>query len=97
MRALFGRTMLYASQPGISSHLALPSINFLVFPSKIFSLPLPILFSHMNAGGRARRRELVDEAYNLQVKAGIMARRTPSESSQIILCSAVNTSKATRL
>ncbi|KAN0127515.1 hypothetical protein V8E53_001856 [Lactarius tabidus] len=26
----------------------------------------------MNAGGRARRRELVDEAYNLQVKAGMM-------------------------
>jgi hypothetical protein len=31
----------------------------------------------MNAGGRARRRELVDEAYNLQVKAGMMARRMP--------------------
>ena len=51
----------------------------------------------MNASGRARRRELVDEAYNLQVKAGMMARHTPSECSQMILCSTVNTSKATRL
>ncbi|KAH9062106.1 hypothetical protein EDB87DRAFT_367021 [Lactarius vividus] len=33
----------------------------------------------MNADGRARRRELVNEAYNLQVKAGIMARHTPFE------------------
>jgi hypothetical protein len=50
----------------------------------------------MNAGGRARRRELVDEAYNLQVKAGMMARRTHFECCQRILCSAGNTNKATR-
>ena len=47
----------------------------------------------MSAGGRARRRQLADEAYDLQVKAGLMARRTPFEYSQRILCSAVNTSK----
>jgi len=29
----------------------------------------------MNSDGRSRRRELVEEAYNLQVKAGLMARR----------------------
>lgn len=29
----------------------------------------------MNSGGRSRRRELVEEAYNLQVKAGLMASR----------------------
>jgi hypothetical protein len=50
----------------------------------------------MNSDGRARRRQLVDEAYNLQVKAGMMARGTPFEYSQWILCFAV-TSKATRL
>ncbi len=49
----------------------------------------------MKPDGRARRRELVDEAYNLQVKAGMMARRTPFECPQWILCFAV-TSKVTR-
>lgn len=31
----------------------------------------------MSYDGRSRRRELVDEAYNLQVKAGLMARHAP--------------------
>jgi hypothetical protein len=31
----------------------------------------------MNSDGRSRRRELVEEAYNLQVKAGLMASRIP--------------------
>jgi hypothetical protein len=31
----------------------------------------------MNSDGRSRRRELVEEAYNLQVKAGLMASRLP--------------------
>ncbi len=43
----------------------------------------------MNAGGRARRRERVDEAYNLQVTAGIMARHTPFEHSQWIVSGAL--------
>lgn len=30
----------------------------------------------MSSDGRSRRRELVEEAYNLQVKAGLMASRT---------------------
>ena len=29
----------------------------------------------MSSGGRSRRRELVEEAYDLQVKAGLMASR----------------------
>jgi hypothetical protein len=31
----------------------------------------------MSPDGRSRRRELVDEAYNLQVKAGLMVRSHP--------------------
>lgn len=31
----------------------------------------------MNSDGRSRRRELVEEAYDLQVKAGLMASRIP--------------------
>ena len=31
----------------------------------------------MSSDGRSRRRELVEEAYNLQVKAGLMASRIP--------------------
>ncbi len=31
----------------------------------------------MSSDGRSRRRELVDEAYDLQVKAGLMASRIP--------------------
>lgn len=31
----------------------------------------------MNSDGRSRRRELVEEAHNLQVKAGLMASRIP--------------------
>lgn len=50
----------------------------------------------MNSDGRARRRELVDEAYSLQIKAGMMARGTPIEYSQWILCFAVISSKAIR-
>ena len=30
----------------------------------------------MSSDGRSRRRELVEEAYQLQVKAGLMARHT---------------------
>lgn len=31
----------------------------------------------MSSDGRSRRRELVEEAYQLQVKAGLMARHIP--------------------
>jgi hypothetical protein len=31
----------------------------------------------MSSDGRSRRRSLVEEAYNLQVKAGLMASRIP--------------------
>lgn len=31
----------------------------------------------MSSDGRSRRRQLVEEAYNLQVKAGLMASRIP--------------------
>jgi hypothetical protein len=31
----------------------------------------------MSSDGRSRRRELVEEAYSLQVKAGLMASRIP--------------------
>ena len=31
----------------------------------------------MSSDGRSRRRELVEEAYRLQVKAGLMARHIP--------------------
>jgi hypothetical protein len=41
-----------------------------------FTTPL-ILGRTMNSDGRSRRRELVEEAYNLQVKAGLMASRIP--------------------
>ena len=32
----------------------------------------------MSAEGRSRRRELVEEAYNLQVKAGLIVSHTPT-------------------
>ena len=47
----------------------------------------------MNADGRARRRELVDEAYKLQVKAGMMARHTPFEYTLRGFCALRYTSK----
>jgi hypothetical protein len=40
--------------------------------------PTPLILGRtMNSDGRSRRRELVEEAYNLQVKAGLMASRLP--------------------
>jgi hypothetical protein len=35
------------------------------------------LIKQMSSDGRSRRREMVEEAYKLQVKAGLMARRIP--------------------
>jgi hypothetical protein len=40
-------------------------------------LPTHIRSIIMSSDGRSRRRELVEEAYNLQVKAGLMASRIP--------------------
>ena len=41
--------------------------------------PVPKLLegNPMSSDGRSRRRELVEEAYQLQVKAGLMARHIP--------------------
>ena len=41
----------------------------------ILPFPIPTHCSIMISDGRSRRRELVEEAYNLQVKAGLMASR----------------------
>lgn len=47
--------------------------------SKVFFPPVPKLLKEkqMSSDGRSRRRELVEEAYQLQVKAGLMARHIP--------------------
>jgi hypothetical protein len=39
----------------------------------------------MSSDGRSRRRKLVEEAYNLQVKAGLMASRIPFGYSTTVL------------
>jgi hypothetical protein len=39
----------------------------------------------MSSDGRSRRRELVEEAYNLQVKAGLMARPIPFGCARTVL------------
>ena len=57
-----------------------PALALSSLSSSKFSLtshsPL-ILGLIMSSDGRSRRRELVEEAYNLQVKAGLMASRIP--------------------
>lgn len=47
--------------------------------SKGFTPAVPKLLEEnpMSSDGRSRRRELVEEAYRLQVKAGLMARHIP--------------------
>lgn len=57
------------------SALALSSLSSSKFSLTSHS-PL-ILGLIMSSDGRSRRRELVEEAYNLQVKAGLMASRIP--------------------
>jgi hypothetical protein len=69
----------YPTWPALVRFRAL--IITLAHPSPSSSFRFPQLPTHigsiMSSDGRSRRRELVEEAYNLQVKAGLMASRIP--------------------
>ena len=54
-------------------------------PSRFPQLPTHIKNIIMSSDGRSRRRKLVEEAYNLQVKAGLMASRIPFGYSTTVL------------
>lgn len=60
----------------ISTHLvSYPNLASACVPQYLPAPRIDPLLKLMSSEGRSRRRELVEEAYKLQMKAGLMARR----------------------